>query len=63
MFGVAPFEEESATNGWAPPRVVGHEAIAARFDRYQLTAGYNEVVNQRQFGLPGLPRVWLTPDL
>lgn len=65
VFGVAPFEEESAAHGWAPPRVVGHEAMAARFDRYQLTAGYNEVINQRQFAMPDLtwPRDYRYPDV
>ena len=32
-------------------RVVAHEALPARFDRYILTAGYNGVINQRQFQL------------
>ncbi|MGA8255111.1 MAG: alkyl sulfatase dimerization domain-containing protein [Nocardioides sp.] len=65
VFGVAPFEEEAASRGWAPPRVVGHEAMPARFDRYQLTAGYNEVINQRQFAMPDLvwPREYRYPDL
>ncbi|MCW2757198.1 MAG: fold metallo-hydrolase, partial [Nocardioidaceae bacterium] len=51
-------------NGWAAPRVVAHERMPARFDRYILTAGYNEVVNQRQFGLPDLrwPREYRYPD-
>jgi alkyl sulfatase BDS1-like metallo-beta-lactamase superfamily hydrolase len=64
VFGVAPFEEEAATNGWAAPRVLAHEALPARFDRYKLTAGYNEVVNQRQFALPDLrwPREYRYPD-
>jgi glyoxylase-like metal-dependent hydrolase (beta-lactamase superfamily II) len=31
-------------------RVVGHEAVAARFDRYHLTNGYNTDINLRQFG-------------
>jgi alkyl sulfatase BDS1-like metallo-beta-lactamase superfamily hydrolase len=31
-------------------RVVGHEAVAGRFDRYRLTNGYNTDVNLRQFG-------------
>ena len=34
--------------------VVAHEALPARFDRYIFTAGYNEIINQRQFGVPGL---------
>ena len=30
--------------------MVGHRAVAARFDRYRLTAGYNGIINGRQFG-------------
>jgi alkyl sulfatase BDS1-like metallo-beta-lactamase superfamily hydrolase len=65
VFGVGLYEEEAVTNGWAPPRVVAHEALPHRFDRYVLTAGYNEVVNQRQFRLPGLrwPRQYRYPDV
>ncbi|MGB8649476.1 MAG: MBL fold metallo-hydrolase, partial [Mycobacteriales bacterium] len=64
VFGVAPFEEEAAARGWPAPQVVAHEALPARFDRYVLTAGYNEIVNQRQFGLPDLrwPREYRYPD-
>ena len=65
VFGVASFEEEAAAQGWAKPRVVAHEAMPARFDRYVLTAGYNEVVNRRQFGLDDLtwPRSYRYPDV
>lgn len=54
VFGVQVFEEEARSAGWAPPHVIGHEAVPARFDRYRLTAGYNAAINQRQFGQPGL---------
>jgi alkyl sulfatase BDS1-like metallo-beta-lactamase superfamily hydrolase len=37
-----------------PPRVVAHERVPARFRRYELTDGYNAVVNERQFGTGGL---------
>jgi alkyl sulfatase BDS1-like metallo-beta-lactamase superfamily hydrolase len=64
VFGVPLFEQEAADNGWSAPRVVAHEALPRRFDRYVLTAGYNEVVNQRQFQLPELrwPREYRYPD-
>jgi alkyl sulfatase BDS1-like metallo-beta-lactamase superfamily hydrolase len=64
VFGVPVFEEESAANGWAPPRVVAHAALPARFDRYIKTAGYNEIVNQRQFGMANLrwPLEYRYPD-
>lgn len=52
VFGLAPFEEEASTKGWAPPHVVAHELVPARFERYLLTAGYNGVINQRQFQFP-----------
>ncbi len=48
VFGTAAFEAE------APLTVYGHTAVDARFDRYIKTAGYNGVINQRQFRAPGL---------
>jgi glyoxylase-like metal-dependent hydrolase (beta-lactamase superfamily II) len=64
VFGVGVFEAEAASNGWAPPRVVAHAALPARFDRYIKTAGYNEIVNQRQFSAPNLrwPVEYRYPD-
>jgi glyoxylase-like metal-dependent hydrolase (beta-lactamase superfamily II) len=58
VFGTAPFEEE------APIEVVAHEAVDPRFDRYVRTAGYNGVINQRQFRVPGLawPVEYRRPD-
>ncbi len=32
------------------PRLVGHRSLPDRLARYRLTDGYNQVVNQRQFG-------------
>ncbi len=51
VFGVPVFEAESAERGWAPPHVIAHEALPSRFDRYILTAGYNGIINRRQFQL------------
>jgi alkyl sulfatase BDS1-like metallo-beta-lactamase superfamily hydrolase len=64
VFGVDLYEDEARTNDWAPPRVVAHELVAERFDRYILTAGYNAVINQRQFKAPGLrwPVEYRYPD-
>ena len=36
------------------PHVVAQENVAARFDRYRLTQGYNEHINRRQTGRPDL---------
>ncbi|HEX6778437.1 MAG TPA: alkyl sulfatase dimerization domain-containing protein [Ktedonobacterales bacterium] len=64
VFGVQVFEEEARAKGWPMPRVIGHEAVAARFDRYRLTAGYNAVINRRQFRIPDLawPTEYRYPD-
>ncbi len=32
------------------PCIVGHENVPRRFDRYDLTDGYNKMINERQFG-------------
>jgi glyoxylase-like metal-dependent hydrolase (beta-lactamase superfamily II) len=62
--GVPVWEAESAERGWPAPVVVAHEALPRRFDRYLLTTGYNEVINQRQFGARGLrwPTEYRYPD-
>jgi alkyl sulfatase BDS1-like metallo-beta-lactamase superfamily hydrolase len=36
--------------GQPRPVVVGHQNVRARFARYDRTAGYNEIINSRQFG-------------
>jgi alkyl sulfatase BDS1-like metallo-beta-lactamase superfamily hydrolase len=51
-FGVELYEAEAVEKGWAAPRVVAHEAITDRFARYVETAGYNGIINQRQFRTP-----------
>jgi len=58
VFGVPVWEQESAERKWPAPRVVAHRALPARFDRYVRTAGYNQIVNRRQFGFYDL--VWPT---
>ena len=57
------------------PDIVAHEAVPARFRRYDLTNGYNAVINQRQFARSGLvqgvdadrppmfPRNWVQPSV
>jgi len=59
--GVGAFEAEV---GAIPPRVVAHENLPLRFDRYRLTNGYNGVINQRQFQLaaPMFPNEFRYPD-
>jgi glyoxylase-like metal-dependent hydrolase (beta-lactamase superfamily II) len=64
VFGVPVWAAESQERGWPEPVVVAHEALPRRFDRYLMTVGYNEIINQRQFGVPGLrwPTEYRYPD-
>src|SRR5947207_13064316 len=59
VFGILRFEAEGT-----PARVIAHENVGPRFDRYVLTNGYNALVNVRQFSLPGIrwPREYRYPD-
>ena len=49
VFGLPLWEAEAVEKDWIPPRVVAHENMPARFDRYRMTAGYNGAINRRQF--------------
>jgi glyoxylase-like metal-dependent hydrolase (beta-lactamase superfamily II) len=63
-FGVERYEDDARRDGHPAPRVIAHEAIAARFDRYVRTAGYNGIINARQFQAAGLewPTQYRYPD-
>jgi hypothetical protein len=50
VFGVGPFDEEARSNGWDAPQVIAHRHLPQRFERYVMTAGYNQIINRRQFG-------------
>jgi alkyl sulfatase BDS1-like metallo-beta-lactamase superfamily hydrolase len=61
--GMPAFVAEAQHNRVARPRVVGHRATAARFDRYKRTPGYNSAVNARQFGTSAeWPTEYVYPD-
>ena len=64
VFGVERYEADNAAGGAPALRVVAHEALPARFDRYRRTAGYNGTINARQFRMPGLawPTDYRYPD-
>src|SRR4051794_5143910 len=64
VFGVGAFDAEADSRGWSRPAVWAQESLPARFDRYTLTAGYNGVVNRRQFGIDSLqwPTEYRYPD-
>jgi len=68
--GARAFVDAAAANGEPAPRVVAHENVPVRFERYDLTNGYNAVINQRQFGNRGRLGMsqptffsdWVAPD-
>lgn len=66
VWGADHYADEARERGWAPPRVVAHEAVLDRFERYAKTAGYNGVINIRQFrggaGTPDWPTDHVRPD-
>ncbi len=51
-YGLPPFLQEAEDNKWGAPSILAHSSVPARMDRYIETAGYNEVINERQFGVP-----------
>jgi alkyl sulfatase BDS1-like metallo-beta-lactamase superfamily hydrolase len=48
--GCGAFCADCVAQGYGNPRIVGHENVPRRFERYDLTDGYNKVINERQFG-------------
>jgi alkyl sulfatase BDS1-like metallo-beta-lactamase superfamily hydrolase len=50
--GLPPFLADARSRGAPAPRIVGHRNVAARFDRYKTTNGYNALINARQFNIP-----------
>jgi alkyl sulfatase BDS1-like metallo-beta-lactamase superfamily hydrolase len=60
VMGVDAFEQAQGRK----IKVIAHEAVARRFDRYRLTARFNEIVNRRQFGFTDLrwPTEYRYPD-
>ncbi len=49
-YGLPPFLEEAKQQRWPRPEIIAHHDVPARMDRYIETAGYNEIINLRQFG-------------
>ena len=48
--GCGAFVADAQAQGASKLRVCGHENVSKRFDRYNLTNGYNQIINERQFG-------------
>lgn len=64
VFGLLRFHAEAEEQGRPSARIIAHAACPARFDRYQLTNGYNGHINARQFGFPKpiFPKDFRYPD-
>lgn len=62
--GANAFDAEASERGRGSIRYVAHEAVPARFDRYDATNGYNGHINMRQFRLPSptFPSDFRRPD-
>lgn len=48
--GCGAFVADAVDAKHPAPCICGHANVARRFDRYNLTNGYNHVINERQFG-------------
>ena len=65
--GAEAFIEEAAAQGNKRPRIIGHEDVSKRFERYRQTHPWQNFINQVQFNLPeGIEAFstvpWIDPD-
>ncbi|MEW6554451.1 MAG: alkyl sulfatase dimerization domain-containing protein [Actinomycetota bacterium] len=65
-FGARPVLEDAEQRGDGKPVILAHEALPARFDRYQRMLPYHEHINRIQFaipeGIPAFPWDYIYPD-
>lgn len=50
--GVHAFIEDNKKRGFARPRIIGHELVAQRFDKYRMLAGRRSYIGMLQFPTP-----------
>lgn len=48
--GCGAFINDAESSGHPRPQIISHENVPKRFDRYDFTKGYNNAINERQFG-------------
>jgi alkyl sulfatase BDS1-like metallo-beta-lactamase superfamily hydrolase len=51
-FGVAALTKDAEERGDPKPRIIGHENVVRRFNRYRELQGQQEFINGIQFGVP-----------
>ena len=49
VFGVSNYIEFAQSKGWPRPKVVAHQLMLNRFQRYRETSTWNGIINGRQF--------------
>jgi alkyl sulfatase BDS1-like metallo-beta-lactamase superfamily hydrolase len=54
--GVHAFLEDAEKRGHPRPRIIGHELVAKRFDKYQMLAGRRQYIGSLQFPSPEMQR-------
>jgi alkyl sulfatase BDS1-like metallo-beta-lactamase superfamily hydrolase len=47
--GIIAIDREAEANGLARPRIIAHRDVARRMNRYELTQGFNSIVQGQQF--------------
>jgi alkyl sulfatase BDS1-like metallo-beta-lactamase superfamily hydrolase len=68
-FGTEAFINDNLSRGYRRPKIWAHENVAARFDRYRLTRGWQAHINSLQFGVRIAPdfmfadKTFVLPDL
>src|SRR5258708_33965157 len=50
-FGTGAFINDNLKRGYPPPKIWAHEDVAARFDRYRHTRGWQSPINAIRFGI------------
>ena len=50
-FGTEAFITDNLSRGYRRPKIWAHEGVAARFERYRLTRGWQARINSLQFGV------------
>jgi len=67
VFGVSNYIEFAQSKGWPRPKVIAHQFMLNRFQRYRETSTWNGIINGRQFlGKSediGWPVEYHTPDI
>jgi alkyl sulfatase BDS1-like metallo-beta-lactamase superfamily hydrolase len=67
VWSVPAFYADADDHKYPRPHIIGHENVAARFDRYQRLKGQQEHINAIQFAVPSdqpiLPSQFYYPDI